>query len=91
MDHSRVRAHLCQVLSDIQLEAGEECPELHDGTIPLDHLPGFDSLAGLDAEVRMSEALGIEIQSIPFRKDGKGLSLGEICTELHKLLPSSDQ
>jgi hypothetical protein len=83
-----IRSHLCAVIADIQVEAGWVPPALSDQVKPMSDLAGFDSLCGVDAEVRLSERLGVEIKQIPFKSRGRDQSIGEIvdglCT-LHRI------
>jgi hypothetical protein len=84
MDRGVIQRHLCDVLRDIQVESGQTVPELGDDTVPNVDLPGFDSLAGVDASVRLSERMGVEVDLIPFKspKTGKDMSIKEIVAAL---------
>ena len=84
MSTDDIRRHVCAVLSAIQTDSGLENPSLTDDTKPLSDLPGFDSLATVDAEVRLSEALGVELDHLPFRSPvtGKGQTIQEIVAHL---------
>ena len=79
-----IRRHVCAVLSAIQIDSGLENPPLTDDTKPLTDLPGFDSLAAVDAEVRLSEALGVEVDHVPFKSPvtGQEQTIGEIVAQL---------
>jgi acyl carrier protein len=66
MSRDDIRGHVYAVLSAIQTDSGLERPSLTDDTKPLGGLPDFDSLATVDAEVRLSEALGVELDHVPF-------------------------
>jgi acyl carrier protein len=79
-----IRRHICAVLSAIQTDSGLETPSLTDETKPLGDLLGFDSLATVDAEVRLSEALGVELDHVPFKSPvtGKEQTIGEIVAQL---------
>lgn len=82
MQKAELQRHFMEVLRAIQADAGETCPELEGATVPLKDLPNFDSLAGVDAEARLSEVLGVELEKIPFQTDGRELSISEIVDEL---------
>jgi len=77
-----LRHQLKEVLAEIQDECARDSSGLCDETLPLEDLPGFDSLSCVDAEARLSERLGTEID-IPFKDptSGKPLSVLQI-TEL---------
>ena len=74
-----VQRRLVSVLSEIQRSAGRELPPISDETIPLDHLPGFDSLNGVEASVLLSEQLGLEIEEMTFiaPQSGRRLTIRE--------------
>ncbi len=84
MTSDDIRQRLCAVLSAIQSDSGLAAPALSDSTRPLTDLPGFDSLAAVDAEVRLSEALGVDLEHIPFKSDttGNQLTIAEIVAHL---------
>lgn len=84
ISRDEIRRHVCDVLSAIQIDSGLENPTLSDDTKPLCDIPGFDSLATVDAEVRLSEALGVELDHLPFISPitGKEQSIGEIVAHL---------
>ena len=84
MSKDDICRQVCAVLSAIQTDSGLENPALTDDTKPLTDLPGFDSLAAVDAEVRLSDALGVELDHIPFKSalDGKEQTIGEIVAQL---------
>jgi acyl carrier protein len=84
MSRDDIRRHVCVVLSAIQTDSGMESPSLTDDTKPLGDLPGFDSLATVDAEVRLSEVLGVELDHLPFKSPvtGKEQTIGEIVAQL---------
>jgi hypothetical protein len=75
-----VRQRLVKVLTAIQRNAGREAPEITDDTIPFDHLPGFDSVNGVEAAVMLSADVSVEIDSIPFvaPADGHRMCVREI-------------
>lgn len=87
-----IRRHVCAVLTAIQTDSGLESPSLTDDTKPFD-LPGFDSLATVDAEVRLSEALGVELDHLPFVSPvtGKQQTIGEIVSHLSNKYGSETQ
>ena len=84
MSKDDIRQHVCAVLCAIQTDSGLENPSLTDDTKPLTDLPGFDSLATVDAEVRLSEALGVELDHVPFKSpvNGEEQTIGEIVAQL---------
>jgi len=84
MTRDDIRRDVCAVLSAIQTDSGLEIPVLSDDTKPLCDIPGFDSLATVDAEVRLSEVLGVELDRLPFISPltGKEQSIGEIVAYL---------
>jgi hypothetical protein len=67
MTNEEIRRHLCEVLAAIQRDSGQPAPVLSDDTIPLSDLVEFDSLACVDAEVRLSKLLNVEIEKLPFK------------------------
>lgn len=68
------------VLGEVQAASNFACPEITDSLVPLRDLQGFDSLSGVDAEVRLSQKLGFEIVDLPFKslQDGHELSVSEL-------------
>jgi acyl carrier protein len=81
-----IKRHFCAVLSEVQTDSGKDAPSLNDDTVPLTDLPDLDSLSRVDATVRLSERIGIEIKEIPFEdpKTGKEYSIQEIVALLEK-------
>lgn len=79
-----VRGHLCSAIRAVQVDSGHPAPELTDRTFPLAALPGFDSLAAVDAAVRLSALMGVEIDAIPLLNEAgdRQLCIGEIVTAL---------
>jgi hypothetical protein len=71
-NRSWVKQQLVEVLTGIQRDSGREAVGISDGTVPLDHLPGFDSLSGVETEVLLSERLGIELRNVPFTEPRTG-------------------
>ena len=86
MSNEDIRRHVCSVLTAIQADSGMETPSLTDDTSPLIDLPGFDSLATVDAEARLSEAMGVELDRVQFWSPttGKEQTIGEIVAQLAK-------
>lgn len=82
MDKLELKERLLQVLSEIQSDAGQDCPDLTDKIVPLKDLPGFDSLAGVEAEDRLSQLVGRNIDRIDFVRDGRELTIKEIVDDL---------
>jgi len=84
MTREDVQRWLCEVIAAIQSDSGRETPPLSDHTVPLRDLAEFDSLACVDAEVRLSELMGVEIESIPFKvvEGGQRQTIGEIADYL---------
>ena len=80
MTKEELSKHICDVLTSIQKDSGQPVPALSDKTIPLAELIEFDSLACVDAEVRLSERLGVDIEKLPFKsvKTGQEQSIREI-------------
>lgn len=76
----QVRQHFFETLAEIQRNAGREVPTITDETVPFDHLPGFDSVSGVEAEVTLSGRLGVEIDKIAFvlPRTGKHATVREI-------------
>ena len=85
-DSSRMREQLVGALGDVQRQSQRELPEIRDDTIPFEDLPGFDSVAGVEAEVHLSTRLGIEVDKIRFvsLRDGRRLSIREIAEDLER-------
>jgi len=67
MTKEEISKHIFDVLTAIQKDSGQPVPVLSDKTIPLAELIEFDSLACVDAEVRLSERLGVDIEKLPFK------------------------
>jgi len=78
-----IRRHVCAVIAAIQTDSGLASPTLTDDVKPLD-LPGFDSLAMVDAEVRLSQVCGIELDHVPFKSTvtGQDQTIAEIVAQL---------
>lgn len=82
-----MKKHLCHAIWAVQVDSGQQAPELTDQSLPLSTLPGFDSLAAIDVAVRLSAMIGIEFESIPlFDESGeRPLCIAEIAELLvHK-------
>ena len=86
MDRDEIRQQFLKVLNAVQTDSGHDKVDLSDQTVPTKDLVGFDSLACVDAEVRLSEALGVDVEGVPFKsaKSGQGHSVDEIVTHLYK-------
>jgi acyl carrier protein len=84
MKNEEIRKLLCDVLAAIQADSGHPPPVLSDDTVPLADLSDFDSLACVDAEVRLSKVLGIEVEKIPFKslETGREQTVREIVAHL---------
>jgi hypothetical protein len=75
----RIGRQLIETLLEIQQESGREAPLLSHESIPLDDLPGFDSVNGVEAEVILSARLGIELKDLAFiDNDDRHLTIGEM-------------
>ena len=83
---SEIKRHLCEVILAVQADSGHPPTELTDETIPLTALPGFDSLSAVDAAVRLSVLMDVEVDSIPLLDESgvRRLCIVEIATELTK-------
>jgi catalase (peroxidase I) len=83
VNEAEVRGHLIAVLTEIQEECARDALGLSDQTVPLEDLAGFDSLSCVDAEARLSERLGSEID-IPFKdpQSGEPLSVRQMAESL---------
>lgn len=77
---NRIRSCLVETLSHIQREAKREVPQITEDTIPFDHLPGFDSVSGVEAAILFSERVGVEIDEISFvsAKTGRRMPLRDV-------------
>ncbi len=84
MTPEQIREHLCAVLRAIQADSGHDSPRLSDQTVPLADLKDFDSLACVDAEVRLTERLGVEVEKVPFKspETGREQSIAQIVAHL---------
>ena len=71
-------------IGNIQEQSGDRMPDLRPGTVPIDGIPGFDSLRGLELAVAMTKYFDIpEGENICISKDGKrALTVDEIATRL---------
>src|SRR5688572_3791600 len=70
------------VLAAIQADSGQLCPVISESTTPLTDLPGFDSLACVDAEVRLSSALGVELDHVVLSPTGTKRTVREIVAKV---------
>src|SRR5205085_9808878 len=57
---------LIETLSEIQNNAGRELPAITEATVPLEDLPGFDSLNAVESSVLLSEKVATEIDETVF-------------------------
>lgn len=81
-----IRALVCEVLAQVQKDNGAEPTQVTDEMVPLKDFAGIDSLSCLDATVRLSERLGIELDDSLFhdKRTNRDRSLSEVCEELRR-------
>lgn len=82
--HVWVREQLIGVLQEVQELSCREVPELSGDTVPLNDIPGFDSLCGVEAIVILEERLGIHLEDVVFVAPGtyQPLSVDELVTHI---------
>ena len=81
MDKKEIEETLIVLLRELQAIAGDEPTEVTPATTPLEDLPNFDSLLGLEMTVAVEERLGITCEEQTIFKDEetlKALSISEI-------------
>lgn len=78
MQRALLMSEMVRALTAIQEDAGQDCPPITELTVPLKDLPGFDSLAGIELEIRVSGAIGQEVEKIELSEMEKDLTVGQI-------------
>lgn len=85
-----IQTVLFEVLKEVQTLCGHEWEDLPPSAIPLNILPGFDSLCAVEATVMVEEKLGrgqLSKESFFISEDGKRpLSIQESAQLIEKLL-----
>ena len=86
MIEREVRDQVVDVIKEIQQRSGRQQVDIKGGTQPIEGVPGFDSLNGLEATVELSGRLGFEIPgsiNLFVNPEGnKALSVKEIANRI---------
>lgn len=79
---------LISAVANIQKMSGREEIAISADTVPLDDLPGFDSLNGVEATVEVIEQLELPLEANNiFVADEKPLSIRDVARKLAELEP----
>ena len=81
MDKNKIEETLIVLLKELQAVTGDERTAITPTTTPLEDLPNFDSLLGLEMTVTVEEKLGITCPEQTIFQDEKtlkALSISEI-------------
>ena len=83
MEKSEIEKALIKIVSDLQILSGREEVAVTEDTTPLEDLPDFDSLNGVEATVDVLEQLGLDVDfNNVFVKDGEALTIREAAVRL---------
>ncbi|VVE01101.1 hypothetical protein PAQ31011_02146 [Pandoraea aquatica] len=83
MTQSELEKMLIEAVSNIQKVSGREETDVTADTVPLDDLPGFDSLNGVEITVDVMEQLELPLEANNiFVSDEKPLSIRDVAKML---------
>lgn len=82
---------LIDIVQEIQTISGRESANLEEHTRPLDEVPGFDSLNGVEATIEALHRMNLDADfNNVFIADGKSLTFGEAAARLSALSATAD-
>lgn len=97
MNRKEIVDSLSEILIEFQEDVTNDVADIDEDTRPIGDLPGFDSLAGIDATVHCVERFGLndsdEVQSLFVGEDAQGrpcaLTVGQVADRIMELGPSA--
>lgn len=91
MNPSEIETILITTVREIQQSSGRAEVEVSGDTRPVQDMPGFDSLNGVESTIEASHTLGIELDSNNiFVDDGKALTIAEAAKRIYEALPKKN-
>ena len=87
MTQSEIENMLIGIVCELQTLSGREEVNVDKDTCPLDDMPGFDSLNGVEATIELASKLGVTIDlNDVFVEEGKALTIGEAVVRVLKVM-----
>lgn len=93
MNKFEVIRQVIEVLGDIQRISGRNVVTLDEGTRPIGDLPGFDSLNGVEATLRIEQRLGIQFSETNnlFEQGNRALRVVEVAERVCSILKAEKE